>query len=397
VAYDAINERHFVWGKMMRVDRPSVLPDMDRDLPKVEFVDLSQVRPHIPEYLPVQTQAPVEIDVVFNLTGNQQLSLTANNIDGFRPPYAEDALRGATALLSQLAPSQGCVRLSAIDILRLKVSLDRSSTDPASNLNQIQQAIPSDRDKATIDAHTLVGRTKAREFFHQFLEKSSATTPHAAHGSPKQTAPSSSSAIALSSPKAPTGSRYRPPNIAMSSSSMSSSRTPGLLLKIRCLPSLSLSMRSDTCSATFTAPLRCSRTKRPPARRRRDRQGHRGLDHGFRSPVSETNQGDSELSVNREQLGGWRAPARNKIGYRWIGHSMNRKCSSACAQNAKTVSGYLSIKQEFCKTRLVRGGGNRTKRPVTPEWKKVYVSEAEQQRLLHQARVLGWGKEKRHY
>jgi hypothetical protein len=43
------------------------------------------------------------------------------------------------------------------------------------------------------------------------------------------------------------------------------------------------------------------------------------------------------------------------------------------------------------------GGGNRTKRPVTPEWKKVYVSEAEQQRLLHQARVLGWGKEKRHY
>jgi hypothetical protein len=171
VAYDANNEQHFVWGKMMRVDRPSVLTDIDRDLPKVEFVDLGQTRLPIPEYLPVQTQAPVRIDVVFNLTGNQQLSLTANNIDSFRPPYAEAALGGAIALLSQLAPSQGCVRVSAIDILRLKVVLDRSSTDPASNLNQIQRAIPSDRDKATIDAHTLAGRTKAREFFHQFLEK----------------------------------------------------------------------------------------------------------------------------------------------------------------------------------------------------------------------------------
>jgi len=171
VAYDAINERHFVWGKMMRVDRPSVLPDIDRDLPKVEFVDLSQIRPPIPEYLPVQTQAPVQIDVVFNLTGNQELSLTPNNLDSFRHPNLESGMRGAAGVLSQLAPAQGCVRVSAIDILRLKVALDRSSADPASTLNQIQQATPSDRDKATIDAHALVGRTKAREFFHQFLEK----------------------------------------------------------------------------------------------------------------------------------------------------------------------------------------------------------------------------------
>ena len=171
VAYDAINERHFVWRKMLRVDRPSVLPDIDRDLPQVEFVDLSHVRPPIPEYLPVHTQAPVQIDVVFNLTGNEQLSLTPNNLDSFRRPYVEDGLRGAAGLLSQLAPSQGCVRVSAIDILRLKVVLDRSFADPASNLNRIQQEIPSALDNAAVDVHTLVGRTNAREFFHQFLEK----------------------------------------------------------------------------------------------------------------------------------------------------------------------------------------------------------------------------------
>ena len=67
----------------MRVDRPSVLPDIDRDLPKVEFADLSQIRPPIPEYLPVRTHAPAQIDVVFNLTGNQQLNLTPDSIASF--------------------------------------------------------------------------------------------------------------------------------------------------------------------------------------------------------------------------------------------------------------------------------------------------------------------------
>ncbi|PYX53697.1 MAG: hypothetical protein DMG76_24565 [Acidobacteria bacterium] len=48
--------------------------------------------------------------------------------------------------------------------------------------------------------------------------------------------------------------------------------------------------------------------------------------------------------------------------------------------------------------RLVRcGSGDRTKRPAIPEWKRVFLKEAEQRRLLHQARVLSWGKEKRHY
>jgi len=44
-----------------------------------------------------------------------------------------------------------------------------------------------------------------------------------------------------------------------------------------------------------------------------------------------------------------------------------------------------------------RGGGDRTIQPAIPEWKKVHLKEAEQRRLLHQARVLGWGKEKRYY
>lgn len=171
VAYDAINERHFVWRKTMQVDRPSVLPDIDRDLPTVEFVDPDRIRPPIPEYIPVPTHAPVQIDVVFNLTGNEHLSLTPNDLDSLRHPNLESGMRGATGVLSQLAPAQGCVRVSAIDILRLKVVLDRSPADALSNLNRVQQAISSLRDNAAIDLHSLMGRTKAREFFHEFVDK----------------------------------------------------------------------------------------------------------------------------------------------------------------------------------------------------------------------------------
>ena len=171
VAYDAINQRHFVWRKGIQVDRPSVLPDIDRDLPRVEFVDLDRIPPPIPEYIPVHTNAPVRIDVVFNLTGNEQLSLTPTGLDSFRHPNLESRMRGAAAVLPQLVPVQGCVRVSAIDILRLKVVLDRSPADAASNLNRVLEAIPGLRDNAVVDIHTLMGRTKAREFFHQFVDK----------------------------------------------------------------------------------------------------------------------------------------------------------------------------------------------------------------------------------
>ena len=50
------------------------------------------------------------------------------------------------------------------------------------------------------------------------------------------------------------------------------------------------------------------------------------------------------------------------------------------------------------KDRLVRlGRGDRTKEIPIAEWEKVLQKEAEARRLLYQARVLGWGKEKRHY
>jgi hypothetical protein len=90
--------------------------------------------------------------------------------------------------------------------------------------------------------------------------------------------------------------------------------------------------------------------------------------------------------------------ARTEIGCQWIGHSMNRKYASTFAQSAKNVSFYSSTRPEVLQDRLARCGvGDRTRRSGIPEWKRVYLKKTEERRLLHQARVLGWGKEKRYY
>lgn len=48
--------------------------------------------------------------------------------------------------------------------------------------------------------------------------------------------------------------------------------------------------------------------------------------------------------------------------------------------------------------RLARlGGGDRTKEIPTAEWEKLYQKQARECRLLYQARVLGWGKQKSYY
>ena len=44
-----------------------------------------------------------------------------------------------------------------------------------------------------------------------------------------------------------------------------------------------------------------------------------------------------------------------------------------------------------------RGHTDRTRHHAIPPWEKVYQTEAQGRRLLHQARVLSWGKEKRYY
>ena len=44
-----------------------------------------------------------------------------------------------------------------------------------------------------------------------------------------------------------------------------------------------------------------------------------------------------------------------------------------------------------------RSRTDRTRKRDVPEWEKFFQQKAQERRLLYQARVLGWGKEKRYY
>jgi len=44
-----------------------------------------------------------------------------------------------------------------------------------------------------------------------------------------------------------------------------------------------------------------------------------------------------------------------------------------------------------------RSRTDRTRKPRVPEWEMVYRKVEQERRFLFQARVLGWGKEKRYY
>jgi len=75
--------------------------------------------------------------------------------------------------------------------------------------------------------------------------------------------------------------------------------------------------------------------------------------------------------------------------------------------NAQNANVYSTTKQECC--RIVLNGvaiptgrskslyPNGKKQIPIPEWEKVYQEQARERKLLYQARVLGWGKEKRYY
>jgi hypothetical protein len=170
LVYDAITQQHYLWKKTVTVDRASLLPDLDRNMPAVEFADPGGIHPPFGEYLPVRNPKPLRVDVVLNLTDEVQLNMQPGAYGRWRHVSVESALMGAISVLSQLKPAQGCVRVSAIDIVHLEVARDRAFADLRTDWQKIREALHKNRDQSTVDVHTLEGRTKAREFFRHFLE-----------------------------------------------------------------------------------------------------------------------------------------------------------------------------------------------------------------------------------
>ncbi len=174
-AYDRRNQRGNVWRKQLRV--PPVngdpLPEMGRNLPDVEFPPGSDGRPSLARpsrlNLPVRTPRPIQLEVVVNLS----LSDITNTRHSQAPDWVYRTNAGMLLqigrVLSQFDLKEGCVRFSAIDILRQKVFADRI---PAREVNwggTIRSVEELQRNK--IDVRVLKEQKSTPALFARFLEQ----------------------------------------------------------------------------------------------------------------------------------------------------------------------------------------------------------------------------------
>jgi hypothetical protein len=171
LVFDEASNQHYLWRDTVKLHSAKVLPDLDRDLPQVEFVDLHHRRAPVGEHLPIDNERPLRIDVIMNLTGDRQMSLTNRFYSRLRQFSLEGALVGAVSVMSQMQPANGCVRISAIDILHLQIARDRAAADANVDWQQVRETILKNRDTQTVDLKTLTGRQKAREFFRRYIDK----------------------------------------------------------------------------------------------------------------------------------------------------------------------------------------------------------------------------------
>ena len=142
-------------------------PAIDAALPPVEFPEridrhwgFWRVGDHISP-IPVPLAKHARLDVVLNITKRFRWDLL----------YRMDVQRmlESGSLLGRLRPADGCVRVSVIDALRLKVLLDRF---PAEKLSwaKLQDSIEK-INQDVIDVKVLANQQKVAAFTHDYLQQ----------------------------------------------------------------------------------------------------------------------------------------------------------------------------------------------------------------------------------
>jgi hypothetical protein len=189
MAYDAAHRRGNLWRGVLQVGplKDDPLPGIERTLPQVEFLPaveplrlgrgrgLGSMITFDPWalgqgelLLPVANARPVQVDIVANVS----LS-AATDWHSSEAPDWQYQLNGATLLqisnvLSQLNLQAGCVRLSALDVRRQRVFVDRQDARSL-DWSRLRRAIGS-VNRVKIEAGTLAGEKHEPAFLARYLE-----------------------------------------------------------------------------------------------------------------------------------------------------------------------------------------------------------------------------------
>ena len=186
MAYDTSRHRGNLWRGSIQVDplKEDPLPGMERDLPRVEFLEAEKLTPYgrtsIVTFdpwalgqgdllLPIKNVRPVQVDIVTNVSLSAATDSPSHEAPDWAYQWHSAALLQISNVLSQLDLNAGCIRVSTLDIRRQKIFVDR---EDARNLDwsRLRDEL-SNLDRHKIDIGTLAGEKHEPAFLAHFLEK----------------------------------------------------------------------------------------------------------------------------------------------------------------------------------------------------------------------------------
>lgn len=179
ILYDTVHSRGNVWRKGFEIKLPKndPLPQLDRDLPVVEFItevpndalptrdksvffprrrgtrqftDVEWPPGHGVEFLPVPAPRPVRVDIVLNMAPHLDPNYMARTTAVQYRSVAGRMLQ-IGALLSHLNIARGCVRVSAVDLSKLSVLFDRLDARTADWDKLTEKVRKIDHDTVSVD------------------------------------------------------------------------------------------------------------------------------------------------------------------------------------------------------------------------------------------------------
>jgi hypothetical protein len=185
MAYDGLHRRGNLWTNHFEVPavKDDPLPDMDRDLPQIDFLpDVQHLDIQANEHtssdpwafgngalrLPVDTETPVQLDVVADI---------APSLGKPTQLYRWNAafVMQISEALSQIDLKNGCVRFSAISLLGQKTYLHGEDAHKVDwdNLRRVLEQRERDNqvNRAMVDVSTLTAPKPAPDRYARFLDQ----------------------------------------------------------------------------------------------------------------------------------------------------------------------------------------------------------------------------------
>ncbi len=199
IAYDAISGKKNLSFNRIQISAPDPdpLPELLNGLPKIQFLPPpDNAAPLGPGHvsLPVTTVRPVQLDLIVDLSTYEEEDRDMDAADTARMPttapgsmwpplapmlpasetasqqtVAQSLVLETASVLSAIDLKQGCIQVTALDVLRRRTILPPTS---ASNVDwdKIRDEIRAP-DKAMISVADLKGRQRAGKFFQEEVEK----------------------------------------------------------------------------------------------------------------------------------------------------------------------------------------------------------------------------------